>query len=252
MIDWFWSTVLYGSAILAAAGALGMVWPVRWLFRKSRKRALVMLVLGVAGILTSRAVTPGMQTSAARDGIDEFVPAFQFRERHETTVNAPPDRVFVAIKSVAANEIALFKAFTWIRRSGQSGPESLLNPPDDKPILDVATSTGFLLLLDRAPHEVVLGAFLGAPPGVSRPDTLTPDHFRNITTQPGYLKVAMNFRVEPIGPGSRLITETRVVGTDPNSVRLFNPYWRMIFPGSAILRITWLRAIKARAEQGAA
>jgi hypothetical protein len=46
-----------------------------------------------------------------------------------------------------------------------------------------------------------------------------------------------------------VITETRVFATDAVALRRFTPYWRIIFPGSAILRVTWLRAVKHRAER---
>lgn len=233
---------------MALAGAAGIVWPTRRLYRKSRRRALVMLLTGVALAQGVRLITPSSQTSTERHGIDEFTPVFQFREYHETAVAAPPERVFDAIKTVNANEIGLFRAFTWIRRFGQDGPESIMNPPDDQPILDVAVRTGFLLLQDRSPHEVVVGTVLLTPRGVSRKEFSTPDHFKQIS-QPGFAIAAMNFRVEPTGAGtSRVITETRVFGTDRQSVRVFARYWRAIFPGSAILRMTWLRAIKAKAE----
>jgi hypothetical protein len=42
-----------------------------------------------------------------------------------------------------------------------------------------------------------------------------------------------------------------VFATDQAALRRFTPYWRAIFPGSSILRTTWLRAIKKRAELGA-
>src|SRR5262245_32557245 len=59
----------------------------------------------------------------------------------------------------------------------------------------------------------------------------------------------MNFYVEDAGGGvSRLVTETRVHATDAAARRRFAAYWRMIYPGSALLRVTWLRAIRARAE----
>jgi hypothetical protein len=58
----------------------------------------------------------------------------------------------------------------------------------------------------------------------------------------------MNFRVQPEGAGSRLTTETRVIGTDAAAIRPFTPYWRTILPGSWILRVTWLKAIADRAE----
>ena len=96
------------------------------------------------------------------------MPEFHFREHHTIVVSAPPDRVYAAIKSVSADEIALFNLFTSIRRFGRPGPESILNAPGQQPILDVATRTGFLLLLDRAPSDVVLGAVVVAPPGTRR------------------------------------------------------------------------------------
>jgi hypothetical protein len=189
-----------------------------------------------------------MRTSTSGHGIDEFMPQYQFHEHHQTTVSASPERVFAAIRTVAADEIALFKLFTWLRRFGQRGPESLLNPPDDKPILDVAIASGFIVLLDRAPQEIVLGSVLVAPRGLSRRDVATADQFKQLT-QPGAIKAVLNFRVEPDGAASRLATETRVIATDDDTLELFTAYWRTIFPGSAILRVTWLGAIKARAER---
>ena len=60
----------------------------------------------------------------------------------------------------------------------------------------------------------------------------------------------MNFRVTDLGNGSsRVDTETRVFATDGAALARFTPYWRIIFPGSAILRATWLSAIKSRAER---
>lgn len=247
MVDWFWSTVLYGGALVALAGVAGIVRPFKRLHHRSRSRALAIAVLGLGLAWIARSITPAMSASTARHGIDEFLPQYQFRESHQTAVSAPPERVFAAIKTVAANDIALFKLFTWLRRFGQSGPESLLNPPDAKPILDVAVASGFMVLLDRSPQEIVLGSVLATPRGVSRRDIVTADQFK-LLTQPGVIKAVLNFRVEPDAGRTHVITETRVLATDEETLELFTAYWRTIFPGSAILRVTWLRAIKAKAE----
>jgi hypothetical protein len=42
-------------------------------------------------------------------------------------------------------------------------------------------------------------------------------------------------------------TETRVFATSPAARRRFAAYWRVIYPGSAIIRRSWLRAIRHRA-----
>jgi hypothetical protein len=45
-----------------------------------------------------------------------------------------------------------------------------------------------------------------------------------------------------------LTTETRVYAAGAKAVRGFAAYWRMIYPGSSLIRRMWLRAIKLRAE----
>jgi hypothetical protein len=59
----------------------------------------------------------------------------------------------------------------------------------------------------------------------------------------------MNFRIEPRGADACILfTETRVYATDSATRRTFKVYWRTIYPGSALIRLSWLRAIKRRAE----
>ena len=249
MVDWLWSIGFYTSVIFALVGAAGMIHPLRRVHRGRRRHAFVMFLIGVALAYAISLNMPRLHSSSERHGIDEFAPAFHFREQHETTIAAPPARVFEAIHAVSASEIALFQTFTWLRRFGQAGPESIMNAPEHRPILDVATSTGFLLLQDRPPHEVVIGTVVVAPPGTVRTPEFGAAQFKQLIS-PGFATATMNFRIEETGPGSsRLITETRVFAADTSALRRFTPYWRTIYPGSAILRVTWLRAIKARAER---
>lgn len=249
MTDWLWSTAVYAAALIALAGIVGLIWPFRRLYRNSRLRALVMLVSGLAIAVGITMITPSATSSDERHGIDAFAPVFHFREHHSTVVTAPPDRVFAAIRAVTADEIALFNLLTGVRRFGQPGPESILNAPGRQPILDVAVNTGFHLLADRAPHEVVIGAVVVAPPRTGPRRAFTADDFRALA-QPGFAKATMNFRVADLGNGSsRVDTETRVFATDGAALGRFTPYWRIIFPGSSIMRVTWLSAIKRRAER---
>lgn len=248
MTDWLWSIAFYTAVIFALVGAFGIIRPLRRVHRGRRSHAAVMFLLGAAAAYAISWSMPRAQASGENHGIDQFSPAFHFRERHETTIAAPAARVFDAVRTVTADEIALFQTFTWLRRFGQPGPESIMNAPEHEPILDVATKSGFVLLQDRPPHEVVVGTVVVAPPGTRWPAGSGGDDFKQLTG-PGFATATMNFRVEDAGAGrSRLVTETRVFATDRTALRRFTPYWRIVFPGSAILRVTWLRAIKARAE----
>jgi hypothetical protein len=121
-----------------------------------------------------------------------------------------------------------------------------LNAPADRPILDVATASGFFRLAEEPGREIVLGTLVIVPRG---PRVAMPEGFATLD-RPGYARAAINFRVEDDGDGwSRLITETRVHATDPSSLRRFAAYWRLILPGSALIRRMWLAAIRDRAER---
>jgi hypothetical protein len=178
--------------------------------------------------------------------LEEFAPVYEFNEVHSIRVRAPRSLIYRSIKEVTAGEIALFRALTWIRRFGRAGPESILNPPGDEPLLAVATRTGFLLLADDPERELAIGTVLIAPRGVRKP--ATPQQFKELAA-PGAAKAVMNFHIEDAGGGAWLVsTETRVHATDASARRRFARYWAVIRLGSGFIRRMWLRAIKRRAE----
>jgi hypothetical protein len=182
--------------------------------------------------------------------LDRALPSYQFHEFHRTTVRATPERAYRAIKDVTASEIRFFGALTWFRRLGRPGPESILNAPERMPLLDVATRTSFITLADSV-REIVVGTVVVAPPGAARPRT--PAEFQALQGRAGYALATMNFAVAPLSDGRcGVCTETRVFATDEASRRRFAAYWRLINLGSAFIRVMWLRAIKRRAEAGAA
>ena len=119
------------------------------------------------------------------------------------------------------------------------------------PLLDLLTRSGFLVLADDPDREIVLGnlmQFSTSPGGAPASRITDPPGFRAFDA-PGFAKVAANFIVEDVGGGwCRVTTETRIFTTDPPSRRAFAAYWRVIYPGSATIRRTWLMAIKRRAE----
>jgi hypothetical protein len=247
------AVVVVQSAIaVAVVGLLSIVRPLRFLGIRSRRGAAAVLaagvLLGVVGM-----ILPAHETRIAplRSRLDEFAPAYQFHESHATHVEATPAQTFRAIRAITADEILLFRALTSIRRFGRAGPESILNAPEKQPLLDVATRTSFLLLAEDADREVVVGTLVVAPAGFRPRGRPMPDAFKRLS-DPGFAKATMNFRVEPDGAGgSHVTTETRVFATDAASRYRFAAYWRVIYPGSALIRRMWLRAIRQRAEENA-
>jgi len=248
MIDGLWSALIYGGLLAVVIGAVSVIKPVRLVRVRTRKHGAIVLIGGGLAVLAACLSVPSLTAvTSSGSALDEFTPAFHFREHHETMIEAPAADVFAAIQATTAGEIALFQTFTWLRRLGRPGAESILNAPDGLPILDVATRTTFLTLAERPSQEVVIGSVVSAPPGFRRRDVSTGDQFKAVA-HPGFALAAFNFRLVEEGALTRLTTETRVVATDNWTLRRFTAYWRVIYPGSAILRVTWLRAIKRRAE----
>lgn len=232
---------------LLLGGLLSLVRPLRFLGIRSRRAAALAAATGIGVLLAglSLPVSPPHLPGPAM-AIDDVVPVYQFGEHHETLVAASPERVLAAARAVTAREIRFFRLLTWLRspRLQGGGRESIVNPAADQPILDVALRSGFVLLREEQGREVVFGAVVccgrRAPPRSA-------EEFAAL--QGSLARAVMTFHASEAGAGAtRLVTQTRVVASDPRAERLFARYWRVIYPGSALIRIMWLRAIKARAE----
>jgi hypothetical protein len=214
----FLSVLLYSGGAAIVVGGLAMLFPRR------RRKGAVLFAAGIAFVLIA-VCWPATEQHAGHidSGLDNAVPRWQFEERHEIRIAASPERIYSAIRQVTAGEIRFFQILTTIRCLGRCREESIIHAPDAKPILDTATRSGFRILLDDPPHELVIGTRVA-------PETLA----------------VMNFRIEPDG---RVTTETRVFAGTDAARRKFAVYWRAIRPGSGIIRRGWLEAIKRRAER---
>ncbi len=241
--------LVYAGLILILLGGVSLLKPPTFLGIRNRQQGAVALALGLI-FTAAGCIFPAreVRVAAPRTQLDRFMPAYQFHEVHSIRVLAPRDRVYRAIKAVPADEIRFFRTLTWVRRLGRPGREGILNAPERLPLLEVATRTGFLLLAEEPDREIVLGTAVAAPRGWRPKKNPAPEDFRTVR-DPGFALAAMNFLIEDAGPGACTVTtETRVYATDAATQRRFAPYWRTIYPGSALIRRMWLRAAKRRAE----
>ncbi len=245
-------TLVSVGIIVAALGAASLAKPLSFIGIRNRAQGTLVLGLGLLIAGAGWAVpAKDVRVATLRTQLDQSMPVYQFNELHSVRVMAPKERVYRAIKTVTAKEILFFRTLTWVRRFGRSAPEGILNPPERLPVLEVATRTGFLLLAEEADREIVLGSAVIAPPGWRPKKYPTPEDFKAFR-EPGFALAAMNFLVEDAGSGGCTVTtETRVYVTDTSTQRRFAMYWRVIYPGSALIRRMWLRAVKRRAEETA-
>lgn len=240
------SAIVWSGFVLCFVGAVLVARPIRRLGIGTRLRALGVATVGIALAAIGLAL-PATESRVGRaeSRLDEFAPVWQFNELHSIRINAPPEHVYDAIRKVRADEIAFFRALTWIRRGGRDLPESIVNAGDTASLIDIATRTTFVRLVDDAPRELVVGTVVAAPEGSARP--MDPAFFTGAAPS-GFAVALMNFRVRPDGPGGSIVTtETRVFAGDASTRRRFAAYWRVIYPGSALIRRMWPRAIAKRA-----
>ncbi len=242
--------VVYAGLLAALVGLVSIARPLRFLQIRTRLAGAAVLAAGFVVSAAGASLPAPLQRAAGpRMRLDDFVAAYQFHEVHTIRIHAPRDEVFRAIRKVTAGEIRFFRLLTWIRSPRLpwcERRENILAAPAEKPILDVATRSGFLRLAEEPGRELVVGTILGRRPFTGgHPD---PQDFLAFN-RPGHCKTAMNFRLEEEASGwTRLSTETRVFATDRSARRRFAAYWRVIYPGSTLIRRMWLDAIRRRAE----
>lgn len=179
--------------------------------------------------------------------IDQFMPEPQFAERHALRMAAPPERAYAAVRELDLRSSLLVRTLFALRSvpalfAGHRGRGRGLGSTMDRLL-----ENGFVLLAERAPHELVLGLtgrFWQPTGGIAR---VHPDEFRDWNA-PGMAVAAWNFTVLPTDEGSLVATETRVRCTDDAARRSFSRYWRVVRPFSGLIRMEALRAIRRTAE----
>ena len=177
--------------------------------------------------------------------LDDFLPEFDFVERHSVPLTPRAHRAVAAAKAATPAEMPLVRLLFALR----SLPAMLtrgrgLPAAKDRPLAEQMVEFGFVPLCDEE-DELVVG-YVGQPwrlTGGTMPRLTSPGEWRAFD-EPGFVKVVMNFRAD----GSCLTTETRIRATDPRSCARFRRYWRVIRPGSGLIRRSWLRAAKRRAS----
>jgi hypothetical protein len=162
----------------------------------------------------------------------ELLPVFDVRQRYETAIAAPPERVFAALRSVTLGDMPLVSLL--FRARGLAAVR-------DRPLLE-QLDVGMAKLAEDPGRELVYGA-IGQPWKLRGGASRSVVDFASFD-EPGFAKMAFDFRLE----GGRLSTETRVKVTDAASRRHFRRYWLAIGPFSGLIRRRWLREITRRAE----
>lgn len=184
--------------------------------------------------------------------LDEVLPVYRHRERHEKTIQAPTVEVWRALLAVTAQELPLSSLLMGIRSIPQRLTRSrdVLSGRASEPVVQVFVEGGFRELRVEPGRLLIAGAAIQPwrLVGGEVADVRDLSGFRGFN-QPGFVLAAISFELEPAGEGTCLATETRVQPTDRSAARAFQPYWLVIRAGSGLIRRDLLRAVARRAER---
>jgi hypothetical protein len=187
--------------------------------------------------------------------IDDFMPVWDFSEKHETIVRAPMASVVKALNEVDFSESFIVR---WLLRlRGMSG---------ERVTLDSLKGSRFEILAERDDEMVIglAGQFWRPTGNLQKVDAATFMQF----DQPGFAKAVWNFSIDethethetretpgpsgtsgPLKRGETILgTETRIHCTDDASRSKFGFYWTFIQPFSGWIRNEMLAVVKRKAE----
>ncbi|GCE84164.1 DUF2867 domain-containing protein [Komagataeibacter diospyri] len=173
--------------------------------------------------------------------LDDFLPRFNFHERHSIDICAPASRIMNAVTAWRNENDPLVRAAIRLREM----PARLLGHARQQH-LDLSD---FTLLERRGDTSLVYGltgTFWQTDYGLCDiPSTeafLAPRH-------DDVCKLTLGFTVQPGSKNThRLVTETRVLCVTDRAARRFTPYWYLIRPVSGLIRRRMLATIRKQAE----
>jgi hypothetical protein len=184
------------------------------------------------------------------DVLDRFLPDYRQREVHDIRLAVPPALAWRALEEVSPADLPLSRALLGIRAlpallRGRARPRA------SGPVLAAFRRDGWQTVAEEPGRLLVAGVIARFWRPIPRPVNLRAADEFTAFRQPGFARAVISFEVLPDGGGSRLVTETRVRGTDARARRLFALYWLVIRPGSGLIRRSILRAARRRCRAAA-
>jgi hypothetical protein len=240
--------------ILLVVGIISLIHPLAFLFILNRIVAALVVLGGV--LISSLSLLYPVKTrhsSTDRQKIDSLLPNFTFNEFHEVRINASPEKIKQVLQVTGVKDIPAARLLMKIRGIADEDVD-LRDRASNNLVGSDTVSTPDFNFFAVAPDEWITVMILKsviitnnanqpAPPEIS-----TLEQFLSFNEY-GYVKVAVNFRfISTKNKETILTTETRINGITRRDNRVFGYYWRIIYPGSAIIRRVWLDTIKKKAQ----
>lgn len=187
--------------------------------------------------------------------IDRFLPRYDVTYICETSVDAPPEETYAAVRETNLRDPVVDALFA-VREL----PHTIVRRLRGEPLPPTAPKVtfgdlaqlgpGWVSLAEEPGTELVIGSvgkFWRKDYG-GRP--VAAEEFGRFR-EPGYAKLAISLAVRPAGTGTIVRYEARTATTDESARRKFRLYWRLIAPGVGLVMRRVVRRIKAEAQRRA-
>lgn len=138
--------------------------------------------------------------------LEQAIPVYDFRERHQRWIHADPDRIWQSLTTLTLDELAVTRPLMAIRHAGRrsSAPSKPLFTDGPVRMLEIAS-----------PAYAVGGAITRAwQLRPARHEVTSLEEFIDFD-EPGWIKFLTDFQLQPGDAGTQLSTETR--GQPPTS-----------------------------------
>ena len=166
------------------------------------------------------------------------MPRYDVHTRHSARVDASTARAYAALRAINLERSRLIQFLFTLRglparfaRRRNKAP----SPSRAQSFLESALAQGWVLLEESPDSELVMGAVTQPWKPVVEFRGVPPAEFHSFA-EPGFAKIAWNFRVAPASDGSLVSLETRVLATDLDARRRFHRYWIVFSPFIKLIR----------------
>lgn len=180
--------------------------------------------------------------------LDDYLPDYDFRERHSRNIAARSDTIIEAAAAYRAESDPFVRAMIGIREIPMRLAGWLRGRQAELPLS--FSLDNFTLLERRDDSELVyglVGQFWRTDFGLVR--ISDGRAFRAFET-PGFAKLILGYSAASNANGlTTLTTETRIFCPDRVSRRKFAPYWYLIRPVSGLIRRRVLTSIQVTSEK---
>lgn len=239
------SYILWIGFFLVIVGFISLIKPLKIVWIYHRKTAAFIIAAGTVLSLSAVCWPIKVYKSAGKQKIDSIMPYYSFNEYHEVIIQASPEKVKAVLKTMKVRDIPIVDLLMRIR-----------GLPADKEEKEKLTQINQNEGTFRTPDfnyfevdstELIALLLVKTSAKTDTPKIKSIQQFLDFD-KTGYIKVALNFRIIPLGDGRTLVTtETRNHGLAPNDRNIFGRYWKVIYPGSAIIRRLWLDTLAKKA-----